>query len=83
MIQVSGGASVDRPKLWYPWVREAAEIMHKASMVHSKYSKSQRAGDASGLPWIVGQLHQRSLSTGAAQDFSPGQWRLAKRFHVM
>lgn len=32
IAQVLGRASVDKPKIWYPEVREAAEVVYKVRM---------------------------------------------------
>lgn len=63
--QVFGRAAVGRLKVWCPEVREAAEIVYRASVVCSTCSISQQAGCLMGILRIVGEWHQRSLSAVA------------------
>lgn len=64
---------MDRPKIWDQQVKAVAETVHKATLVHSKCSRSQQGGYKTGISWIVGPLHRRLL-TGMAQVCSPGGW---------
>lgn len=74
-VQALGRASVDRPKIWYPKVREAAEIVHMAVVACSRCSKSRQVACSTRIPQTVDKLHREvcqhvSSSPGVGQKVS-------------
>lgn len=52
MTQVSGRASMDRPKIWDPQVKAVAETVHKATLVHSSVPDPSKEGIKQGYPGL-------------------------------